>query len=747
MDESTISSGAGGAALSVAAGAMGAGALGFGISIAENDIGSQGNDNIVKAFIDHSQVNTSTGTPGTGTITITAESTATIKSFSLGAAVSIAISDPSSGIAGAASGGAATATDDIYNDIEAYIQNDSQVTAGGTVMITATDDASINTVGVGAAVAVSVGTVSISGAVAVSIAANTIADTVKAFIGEEGQTSDKTKVTSPGNVQINAGSIGTITDVAVAASVAGSISFGAALSGAGATATDNTGSTIAAFIDGGATVDATGSVVVQATDSASVTSNVGSGALSFGLIGASAGVSLLNDEIGDQVKAFIGDATVMSTTGDVDVFSTTTATINALGVATAVSISLGGAGAGVQTTATDNVVTQADLAKGADVTANAGGLEVEAKSTPNISAQSDGGTGGILAIGVTETLADLQGATKADIGEGVTVNVGSAGVTVSATESNPSGPNANAADATTTLVSIGAGGLSDMNARADFGSYPVNPNDIVEMDSNDTAGGTVGHWYQYLGTSPTSLVLVDTNFSNTTDWKDLGLHGSSLPTDTTNQGGATSTFVNPGDIVEMDSNNTSGGIIGDWYKYVGSAGTLDLTTTDFTNASLWIDLGAGGASLPNAKTAAAAGDVVEAFLGPETGTMASNDLTTLTSGGAVMVTSLSTTTANANASGGGGGGINVGVAYSTTGVDGTTESYAGGNLTVNAASVALGATSTNTATASTLVISIAAIGGAGANITAEDGRNTDAFIESGATIVVEGARVTGPGRH
>ena len=96
LDESIISSGRGVRLFPVAAGGVGR-RLGFGISIAENDIGTQGDDNIVKAFIDNSQVNTSTGS---GTITITAESTASIKSFSLGAAVSIAISDPDAGLAG-----------------------------------------------------------------------------------------------------------------------------------------------------------------------------------------------------------------------------------------------------------------------------------------------------------------------------------------------------------------------------------------------------------------------------------------------------------------------------------------------------------------------------------------------------------------------------------------------------------------------------------------------------------------------
>ena len=597
-DTATITSSSGGAALSIAIGGAGAGAIGLGISIAENEIGtSPTNENKVKAFIDDSTVNTSTGS---GTISLGASSTASITTLSLGAAISVAFTG--AGGAAAASGGAATATNYIYNDIQADIQNDSQVTSGGAVTSTATDGATIQSDAVGAAIAASVGEGGVAVAVAVSIAMNTIGDTVEAYVGEADETDDTTQVTAP-SVTLNATSTQMITDVAVAASVSASISIGASCSGSGASENDSTSSTIAAFIDGGATVDTTGAVLVESSDSAAINSTTGADTLSIGLAGISAGVSILDDTMGDTVKSYIGAAMVTSSAGDVTVMSTSTATMIAFGQSTSVSITIGGAGDGIQTTATDSMVTEAYLATGANVTADSGGLSVTSQSTPYISAQSDGGAGGIVAIGVTETTADLEGATKAYIGEGVTVNTGAGGISVSSTESEPTGQsNPDAVTASTTLVAIGLGGVEVMNATAEIG-------------------------------------------------------------------------------------------------YNG-------------------------------------GDNVEAFLGPEAGTTPTNSLSTLTTSGALLVSSNSTTTANANSQGGGGGGIDVGVSYATTYLDGTTQSYAGGKLNLTASSTTLMATSTNTGTASTLIISIAAIGGDGANITADDARDTFAYIESGAMVTV-----------
>ena len=65
------------------------------------------------------------------------------------------------------------------------------------------------------------------------------------------------------------------------------------------------------------------------------------------------------------------------------------------------------------------------------------------------------------------------------------------------------------------------------------------------------------------------------------------------PTHKTDEAGANAVTINPSDIVEIESNHTGNGPAGHWYQFVG-AGSLtnvDLTSADFSNTSLWNDLG------------------------------------------------------------------------------------------------------------------------------------------------------------
>ena len=67
------------------------------------------------------------------------------------------------------------------------------------------------------------------------------------------------------------------------------------------------------------------------------------------------------------------------------------------------------------------------------------------------------------------------------------------------------------------------------------------------------------------------------------------------PTFNTDQTGASDVTLNPTNIVELGTNFTGTGNVGDWYQYVG-AGTLpnvNLTTQNYSNTNLWTDLGPG----------------------------------------------------------------------------------------------------------------------------------------------------------
>ena len=67
------------------------------------------------------------------------------------------------------------------------------------------------------------------------------------------------------------------------------------------------------------------------------------------------------------------------------------------------------------------------------------------------------------------------------------------------------------------------------------------------------------------------------------------------PTYTTTDSGINSVTVNPGDIVEVESNDSGNGTVGHWYQYVGAGSltSVNLSTQSFFNTSLWNDLGPG----------------------------------------------------------------------------------------------------------------------------------------------------------
>ncbi len=67
------------------------------------------------------------------------------------------------------------------------------------------------------------------------------------------------------------------------------------------------------------------------------------------------------------------------------------------------------------------------------------------------------------------------------------------------------------------------------------------------------------------------------------------------PTHTTDEQGANDVTILPNDIVEVETNHTGGGVVGHWYQYTPTVplANVDLTTEDFTNTTLWTDLGPG----------------------------------------------------------------------------------------------------------------------------------------------------------
>ena len=266
-DTSKIIADAGGVGVALAGGEGGGASISAGISIAENELG-----NVVQAVVDHSTVTSAAD------VQLSATSSGTIDALTWGGAASL-----SGGAGGglSAAGSGAEASNWIHNDVVAAIQNGSSVTtaSAGAVNVTATDYAHITADAAGGSVSIAAGA---GGAGAISIGAavadNDISSLVEARI-------NNATISAAGDVKVEATSTSTIDAFSIAVSISFGVSpVGLSFSGAGAESTNDTTSQILASIGNNSSVTAAGNVGVCTTDDSTAIADVGSGALSVGVV-------------------------------------------------------------------------------------------------------------------------------------------------------------------------------------------------------------------------------------------------------------------------------------------------------------------------------------------------------------------------------------------------------------------------------------------------------------------------------
>ena len=692
-DSSSITADGGGGTLAGSGGAGGGISAAIGAGVAVNTI-----TNDTEAYIDGSTVTSA------GKLTLSATSTTShIDVVSVG----VAIAASGGAVAAvAAAGSGASATNTIANKIKTFVVDSSTVSAAAAsadaVNMTATDNSDIHSRAYAVSAAVGIAPGSVALAVGVVLAENNIDNTVESFVGSATGPADGTKVTSSGGVEANANSTSTIDSEGVA--VGASVSL-VGLAGSGASALNNTDSTIAAFVQNSATVTAAAAVQIGASDGAVINSTVGTGAFSVGLVAVSIGVSLNNSTIADTVSAYIGQAKVTTTGGNVTVSATSTATIGGEAVATSVAAGIGASGAGGESTSTDNVVTQAYLAAGANVATHGGLLSIASTASLQIGAEADGGSLGLVSIGVMKSTATLNGATRAYIGEGVKVNAG--GVTVKALSQNGGG---DAVTATTSLVNIGGVAIGVTTATA-------NIEDTTEAFVGPEAGSTPTNSLTTITVTNNGTLLVDANSTTTAKVNAPGGSDGSITVSSTamnaNVDGATNAYLGgqltlavPTATVKAESTNS---------------GTTSATM-----------VGVAIAALNVAQVEAENSRGVSAYIANGANLQAPSTNLTLQSN--------STENATANLNGGNGGVINVAVLIDSATVSGTTQAYvpAGAMLNVGALSVnadVLGANANNDST----LVAIGLASGAGTQSNATVSGSSIAYVNGiGSTLKIGG---------
>ena len=164
-----------------------------------------------------------------------------------------------------------------------------------------------------------------------------------------------TGIEADGTLEVSAKSTMDLDAFVLAGSVAlsGGI-IAAGLSGAGAATENRIAVDVAAFIDG---VDAVDSIVsatsvsVTADDLSTITADTAAASLagSFGLGGLSVaiGVAVATNTVDNDVQAYIADADVTATTGDIEILATEDASIDAVSVAAALAVSVTAIGGGL----------------------------------------------------------------------------------------------------------------------------------------------------------------------------------------------------------------------------------------------------------------------------------------------------------------------------------------------------------------------------------------------------------------
>ena len=381
------------------------------------------------------------------------------------------------GVAVATKGGAigfGVGVNDITDTITGAIDG-SSVTAGGDITVSASEDADIQALSVGAA-----GGKAAGGAASVSL--STIDDSATARIG------------GASGVDADGGAVNVLADnAATIGNIAGQLALdsnGVAVGAAVGTAT--VANVTQATISGDSTVTGTRGVTVAATSSDNLTNfAIGAGASGGATVEGAVTVSTVNDITGASIGAPSGKAgTITAGTGSgsiADLTVAATSTLVLLGTAGSLAL---GSDAGVGAGADAGVITrrtQASIGANAVVKADRDVLVAATSSEQLVSVSATGAGSGGTAVSATAGVSILDLATTAWIDSGATVAALN-NVVVSAQDQT---------NATGISGSLDGGGDAAIGVAAEIGTVNKTTEAYIASDAVVTAaaldGGTAAN--------------------------------------------------------------------------------------------------------------------------------------------------------------------------------------------------------------------------------------------------------------
>ena len=215
--------------------------------------------------------------------------------------------------------------------------------------------------------------------------------------------------------------------LAAAASIA--LGPGASFAGAGANSDNTVNNDVEAYIEGSSalsksSVTAASGVAVTAYENGDYDSEVGSGAIAIGLAGASIGVSTSKNTDTSTVKATVDNVSINAASFELS--ATGFDLVTAETIATSLALAIGGAGAGGDASSSVTPNYQVVVGSGATVVTTTGDIDLEAKATREAAASLLAIAGGVVAIGISTTETTIGGDTSVTVAGGASLTSGAA---------------------------------------------------------------------------------------------------------------------------------------------------------------------------------------------------------------------------------------------------------------------------------------------------------------------------------
>lgn len=353
-DASTIRSGAGGIAVSVGISSKGNGGAGaFGAAFSVNQIGGKGDGSYISADVDNSEITAD------GDIKIETVTASEIFALAIGAAGSVTGSGSGNAISGSGAGSASVNKIRVKNRTRAWNSSKLKTRdgIGGSISVTADDSSEIDAVAGAVAMSIAVSqNTSVAAGLGLSLTINDIENTIRAAIEDSQITADGTvTVSADSDAEIDSLAFGI--SVGVSVSTSGSVSVAANATGALSFNTiDNLveATVVDTAAPGTASLSAGGAVNVTASDDSKINA-IATAATASVSVGPSAtsvsvaiGLALAHNRIEKDILASLVNLTSVLTDGyDLTVSVSDASKIHATTFAAAVSVGVSASDTGV----------------------------------------------------------------------------------------------------------------------------------------------------------------------------------------------------------------------------------------------------------------------------------------------------------------------------------------------------------------------------------------------------------------